>query len=263
MLVEASHSWRERVTIAAAAAATLAVIAGPPLAASISGAHGFGENDPPASTLTERAEKALAELPFAYRLGESVIVPAATDFSVNWSGTVVRERIVGQAIPLGFRGVTDYGYLSSSALAPDWTAELTAEDRVLADVGPLTFACTRWPGVEGCEASLLMQHEGEYYFFRSGIGSADFLEEGAPMEMFTFDVLGPNGTRQLVLGGLGGTETKEVQLTLRDGSTVAAWASRGVAVEGATIWWTSVSSPVESVSAYDGRGDVVQRLGPG
>lgn len=261
MQVKASHSLRERVTIAAAAAATLAVIVGPPLGAGIADARRDSGSRSPGIALSERAERALIELPFAYRLGDSVVVPAATDFSVSWSGAVMHERIVGHAIPLGVRGLADYGYLSSSALAPEWTENLTAEDRVLADVGPLSFACTRWPGEEDCAASLLMQHDGNYYFFRSGIGSAGFLAEGSPMEVFTFSVLGRDGPDQLILGGLGGTDTAEVRLTLRNGATVTAWASDS-AVRGATVWWATVPSPVASIAAYDEHGRVLDRFDP-
>jgi len=212
--------------------------------------------------LTVLARRALDELRFAYQADDAVVVPAATDPNLTWSSAVSDDRIVGQPVPLGARGLVGYGYLNSSTEAPAWIASLTREDRVFSNAGPLWFACTRWPGDDECEASILIHHDLEYYFFRSGLGSADFLEEGAPMEVFTFDSVSGTERQQLLIGGLGGTDTDKVLLTLVDGSEVTAWTDKTLAMAGETMWWSTVSLPVESVTAYDAAGEVVARARP-
>jgi hypothetical protein len=80
--------------------------------------------------------------------------------------------------------------------------------------------------------------------------------------VFAFDSIGNDGMQQLLVGGVDGTATKDVELSLADGSRVSAWTTTSLAAAGETIWWRQVSSPVDVVTAYDGRGNVVASTRP-
>lgn len=257
MHIALDQTWHQRLTVAAAAALTLAVVAGPEIATGIGALPRATSRDDPRAELTDLGRRALDGLPFAYQLDRDVVVPAETDPTVSWLTPVPRERIEGFAIPLGVRGLAPYGYLGSSDLTPGWAREIDQDDRVLADVGPLSFACTRWPGEDECSAALLIEHGEEYFYLRSGLGSETFLDEGAPMEVFVFDALDGPYRAQLVLGGLDGTRTEKVVLTMETGAEVVAWTSRDVAIAGETIWWALVPRPVLTATAYGPDGAVL------
>ena len=257
MHIALDQTWHQRLTVAAAAALTLAVVAGPEIATGIGALPRVTTHDDPRAELTDLGRRALDGLPFAYQLDRDVVVPAETDPTVSWLTPVPRERIEGFAIPLGVRGLAPYGYLGSSDLAPGWAREIDQDDRVLSDVGPLSFACTRWPGEDECSAALLIEHGEEYFYLRSGLGSETFLDEGAPMEVFVFDALDGPHRAQLVLGGLDGTVTERVVLTMETGAEVVAWTSSDVAVADETIWWALVPRPVLTATAYGPDGAVL------
>lgn len=245
--------WHDRLVVAAAALATLLVIV---MGMSLP-REGPGYTDP-SSELTELGRRAVDSLPNAYQAGDSVIVPAADDPSIMWVDEVPATRIDGVAVPLYVRGLVGYSLLNASRTAPGWVDEITDADRIYVDVGSLFIACMRWPGAEGCGPTLLMQNEGRFYIYRSGIGSENFLES-RDMEGYIYDAVVAGERERLVLGGLGGTETEEVRLLLQDGTEVGAHTSKLV-VPGATVWWATARQPVESVTAYRANGEAVDWL---
>ncbi|HSE70627.1 MAG TPA: hypothetical protein VLA97_07705 [Nocardioidaceae bacterium] len=255
-----ARAWHDRLVEALAAAATLAVIAGPGVFSALADLGPVSLAEEETTELSELGRQALQELPFAYEAGGTVVVPAATDASVEWTHPVAEWLIDGEVTPLGVRGLTGYTTMSSSDLAPAWTDDLTSEDRVLADVGYLSLACTRWPGETECTPAVLVEHGERLYFHRSGLGSSDFLDPGARMELFTFDVLGVGDTQQLAMGGLGATDVDAVTVTLQDGSSLPARLSVDEAVPGATMWWAIVTQPVRYATAYDVEDRVVGHL---
>jgi hypothetical protein len=255
------QGWRAHASTVGASLATLFVIVASAVMANGGGAVVPGPDDPRAE-LTALGERVLDELPLAYQVDDAVVLPASADPGVYWSDAVSDERIVGHAVPMGARGLVEYSRLSSSPDAAAWTGDITAADRIFADVGPLWFACTTWPGEDRCSASVLMLHEDRYYFYRTGLGSSGFLDENGAMQVFAFDSIGNDGMQQLLVGGVDGTATKDVELSLADGSRVSAWTTTSLAAAGETIWWRQVSSPVDVVTAYDGRGNVVASTRP-
>ena len=152
---EAEQARHPRAVVWSAAAATLAVITGPLLAAAL----GFVERvDPDGVTLSSTAQRVLEEVPGAFETGGLVVVPAATDPGVAWTGIVTLDRVDGAPVDLGVSGLAEYGYLPSSGTAPAWLSGVAPTDRVFSDVGPLSFACMRWPGAEKCTGTLLMEY---------------------------------------------------------------------------------------------------------
>lgn len=259
--VDPDHGWREHLTMAAAAVATMAVMLGSAIISSDGGLRTrISPPDLPAPLVTARALYALETLPHAYQAGDSVIVPTAEDANLDWVGALSSDRIVGHPVPTYAHGLASYADFPTSTEAPGWIGELRHGDRVFADVGPLWLACTTWPGQDDCSASLLMRNQGDFYMYRSGVGPAHFLDDEAPMEILTFSSIEWGQPRRLLVGGLGGTDTEDVSLVLEDGSLVPARVSVDEVIAGETMWWTTVSLPVESVTAYDSFGDVVSRV---
>jgi hypothetical protein len=258
MHVGVDHMWHDRLVIAAAAAATLAVIAAPALAGLVSGV-GLSDPHDPDEALTDMGRLVLEEAEHAYRIDDTVIVSAVTDSSIIWADDIPDERIVGNPVPLGVRGLADYGNLPTSSQAPVWARAVDATDRVMADVGTVFFACTRFYHVRDCAPSLLMQHEGELYTLVAGIGSADFLRPGAPMEAFTQPVLVHAEMGMLVIGAIRQPYESRVVVEFDDGEKVDAWTTRTTLPE-ATVWWTASSKPVHKVTAYGADQEVIDAV---
>lgn len=252
--------WRPHVTMAAAAVATLAVMLGSTILAHAD----LGGRPPlpqdPRDQLTALGRRALDELPLAYLAQGAVVVPAPTDPNIRWSGAIPVARMERPAVPLGARGVIDYARFGTSPDAPAWTRDLTGADRVLTDVGPLWFACTRSPGQEGCTASLLVFHDLHYYHYKSLHGSASVLDEGTPMEVSAFDAIYGTDLQQLLVVRVAGTGVRSVLLTMVDGSQVSTFSDPDLRAAGDTLWSASVSKPVDSVTAYAAAGDVIARV---
>ena len=234
----------QRRDVIAAVVATLAVIAGPLIAAGLGAAGRFAPVEEE-SVLTPTAQRVLEELPGAYASRGLVVVPAATDPGVAWNG-VPAEAVEGEVVNLEVRGLAEYGYLPSAGSAPAWLSKVSPRDRVFSDVGDLYFACTLWAGADACAGSLLMEHEGELFLFRAGLRLL-----GSPDEVRTFRVLDGGLPTDLALGRtpVGATGAT---VTLEDGQQMRASVSAPDAVGGATVWWVSTTEPVAAVKFVDG-----------
>jgi hypothetical protein len=257
VLVRASpeHTRRDRAVIAAAVAATLLVIAGPMLATAWNdGGPGVLIEEPP---LPESAQRVLAELPDSFQAGGMVVVPAATDPYVVWPGGIGPDRVDGEVVGLGVRGLTEYGLLPSSGSTPEWLRGLGPTDNVYSDVGLLSFACVRWPGADRCTGALLVEHGGNHHILRAGIGSPTSLEPVTRTMGF-----GSGGRRDVWLGWLPpGAATAWVTVvghqSIRD---VPGRTSGPAAVGGQAVWWVASPDAVSAVSFRDSQGNVVERI---
>lgn len=248
----AEHSRHQRLVVVAAVVATLAVIAGPALAAALGVVgHGGRDRDP---TLTTAAQRVLEKAPGAFETGGIVVIPASANRGILWTGAISPDLVVAPVIDLGVRGLAQPGYLPSGGKVPGWLANVGTADQVYDDVGNLTFACTRWPGVANCKGTLLIEHAGERYIFRSGL---DLVQ--SPPTISTFLVLDEGRPRELVLGGAP-PRAARVVVTLADGvHTVEAHATAAGAVDGATLWWVSVTDPISAVTFLGADGAVLAK----
>ncbi len=247
--------WHERLTIIAAALGTLAVIF-----AAMLMAGGQEEAQNPRDLLTDLGRRAVETLPEAYQSGDSVIVPAASASYVARANYIDPDLFQSEPVPLYVRGLAPYGSMRAPIGSPLWTAKITASDNIFVDVGQLSVACMRWPGEEACAPTLLAADGGRYYVFQSGIGSQDFLQPESEMEGYVFDAVSGGERVRLVFGGLPGTTTHSVKVEMEDGIVETAETSLGNPFLGSTIWWTTAAEPVETVTAYDLDGQVVDRL---
>ena len=73
MHIALDQTWHQRLTVAAAAALTLAVVAGPEIATGIGALPRATSRDDPRAELTDLGRRALDGLPFAYQLEDLTI----------------------------------------------------------------------------------------------------------------------------------------------------------------------------------------------
>ena len=230
-----------RAPVLAAALATLLVIVVP-----FAATGGAGEPSDEVA-LTPLAQRALAELPSALQLAGRVVVPAASDPGVAWTGLVGEERIDGEVVDLGVRGLVEYGYLPSSGSEPSWVAQVGGDDAVFSDVGPLAYGCMRWPGASTCSGALLVRHDGGYYLLRSGLDVP-----GAAVDVVRFPALDLDVPTTLLVGT---APSAAVGVTLNVGRReVVGRLSAPGTVGGSTIWWASVEGEPRTLRALDAGG---------
>lgn len=249
------HARREWRIIAAAAAATLSIVLAPLAAAMLSG-DGPGvlvEEEP----LPEAAQRVLAEMPDAVQIGGMVVIPAATDPFVSWPGVVDGDRIDGEVVNLGVRGLAEYGYLPSAVSTPEWLKSLEPSDNVYSEVGPLSFACTQWPGSDECRGAVLAEHNGSLHTFRFGIGSPD-----SPQKVARVSGIGSGGRRDVWFGWLPqGAGSVWVTIVGHQGvRELPARTSDPGVLAGESAWWVVSSDPVSAVSFRNAQGEVLERI---
>lgn len=241
-VVRARH---ERLTVAAAALATLAVIAGPQVGGALAGRIVVDEPRSYArDSLSEPARRALDGLPSAYQVGSTVVVPAGADPDIAPGDLLDQDLVVGDLVPLGVDGLTPYAEARPGRL-PAWLGDLSAEDEVYAAMGPLVVGCLD-DGGEACSLGLFVRDFQEYTVFQRRLGSRAFLGAGTGAETLTVDVVGG----QLVIGGMPEPADVAVEVETRDGSTVAGSTSTSVA-PGRTIWWAKVDDDPVVLTAYE------------
>lgn len=249
----------ERLTVAAAAVAVLAVLLVPPAVAWVVDLVAPVDRFP-AFELTDRAKR-VAELPAANVLGDSVIVFVTPEMQVpalRPSQRVLPSESAGQLVPLGVSGLLPMNPYLGPGDAEHVTSGLWPGDRVFADLGPLVVGCL--PGPDDprgeCTATLLVQHATGYYRYPRTLGSHTFLDRGSPMEADIYEVLGG----QVVIGGLPGTAADKVVVTMDNGNTLTAFTTPS-ASPGDVIWWAATTDPDAApaqATAYDRHGN---RLG--
>lgn len=247
------RSPHQRLVVAAAAVATTAVIAGPALTL---GPRPAGRSVPvdDGPVLTAAARRVLEHVPGAFETGGDVVVPAVGSPYILWTGALSPDLVVGPVIALGVRGLAEPGYLPSGGKAPAWLQRIGTEDQVYDDVGELSFACTRWPGVARCTGTLLMKHAGQRYIFRSGLHLAP-----SPDKLTTFPVLDDGLPRDLVIGAAPKAAARvKVSLAGQHHELQARTSAPG-AVRGTTLWWVPVAAPVSAVTFLDRDGAVLAR----
>lgn len=249
------HARHERSILAAVVVSTLLVVAGPILAAEFGG--GIQGVYVERTNLTETAQRVLAEMPGAYEADGMVVVPADQDPFVAWAEPLRSDRVVGEVVDLGVRGITEYGSLPSYGELPRWLGDVTSADRVFSDVGNLSFACTSFPGATDCTGTLLIDRAGDQQIFRAGLGSPE-----TPDPVMHFTGYGAGVEHDIYIGWLPpGASTVWATVVgnqyIRD---VPARTSGVGVVAGQTVWWLYSSEPVSAVSFHDDRGEVLERM---
>lgn len=239
----------DRLAVALTVLAVLLVVGLPSALASWDGR--LPEGPVEQVVLTDNARRVLTEVPGAYEDHGLVVVPAATDPYVAWTGVVGAERITGEVVDLGVDGITPYGKLPPVA-APDWLFDVGAIDAVVSDVGELSFACVRPPEAEGCRGTLLAQNIGQRFAFGREIGPP------GSSEVLRFSGLLPAGLVTVVLGWLPpGAVSVSAEGYGRRGDEVAV-RTAPTGRSGTGVWWLVSEDPVTTLIFRDADGDAVE-----
>ncbi len=247
--------WSRRGATSAVVAATLAVVAGS--AYTVAGGPGierglFAAGD----ELSPVAERALKEVPGAYRVGDQVFVPEVPTRAAVAEGALSPRRFRGEVVPLTVHGYSDLTYLTDGSGLPGWlptAPEVMEDDTVRADNGPLSLACVSGRGSRCGLTTMVRSVDGDYYRL-SGLGTATFLKPGAPMEVFLDEDYLERTVS--VIGGIHGTDVARVEVFTVDGRRREADVSHDV-VKGDTVFWGESYGEVARVVAYDRDGTVL------
>jgi hypothetical protein len=225
--------------------------------------------------LSALAKRALAEVPGATQVSDwQVVLPApAGGPSLGVRGD--RPLVAGTPVDTGghsYLGVTLYDrpdfprwlfdgveHIEQTELAygdnsyPVGSTEMG----ILVDDGPAYLGCVAARGGGSCGPALLTRDAGGWNL-RWGMGTEDFLEPGADMEVFLSDDYSTGEPGQVVMAGLPGTDVARVDLVTTDGRTVAGQVGSGSIVEGASMMWGTVVGELAAVIAYDADGSVIE-----
>lgn len=251
--------WARRAARTGVAAATVAVVAG--AAYTLAGGVGPERGLVAADELNPLAARALAEIPGAYRVGDTVFVPETPRPGNMMEGPLTSVHIHAEVVPLTVHGYSDLAYLTSGSQFPKWLRNAVYDndwdDPVRADNGPLSLACVGWQDEpERCGLTAMVQGaDGSYYRLTGLSGTDKFMKPGAGIQVF-IDEDYLDGTLSVV-GGMHGTEAVQVEVVLVDGTRSPARLSREV-VEGNTVFWAEVPDDVAQVIAYGEEGEVLE-----
>lgn len=279
------HRTRRRLVAAGGSLAVVAVLGGvwvggqslAPEAGSGAPVASQGTDEP--TELSPLAKRTLQEIAGAEQVSAwQVVVPH--EGAPRWDQRV-DGRIVGEVVPLGgaYTGVTA---LPRRAF-PDWLHDGTRDYEqteladgdggypvgstatgVLVQYGTSELACLSpesssnedQPG-DGCYPAVVAR-SGDSAYLQWSMGTERFLDEGAPMELFTLEDYSAGRPQTVWIGGLDGTDVRRVDYVLTDGTVVEGRVSPGTLVPGESMFWAAVDGDVARVRAYDERGDLVE-----
>jgi hypothetical protein len=210
--------------------------------------------------LSAYERRVLAEVPGAYAVGGQVVVPAPIDPEGTWSLAHRVDAFTGRLAPLGWHSMswlTD-GLVPSTVARPAFMHAPPPEHTdVYQDSGPMRVGC-RPVSDARCGLFYVLGNRDIGWFTGYRLGDADFLRTGRPMELIPGGTLENNRFQPTVVGGMHGTTTTQVVLTLKDGTTANATVDSGKISTGDTIFWAVVDSPPVRATASDGAGRVVE-----
>jgi len=252
-----------RLTRVGAAAAVLAVVVGGWLVTA--GLRDDAAPPRPAKpdstkVLNAYERRVLSEVPGSYAVRGEVVVPAPVDPQGTWSIAHEVDGFTGRLAPLGWHSLwpLSEGLVASTVETPQFMHR-PPPDRtdVYQDSGPMYVGCRRVSDAR-CGLFFVVGNRDVGWFTGVRLGDQNFLVPGKPMELIPGGTLENNRLQPTVVGGMHGTSTTRVVLTLRDGTTARAVVDAGRVSRGDTIFWALVESQPIRATAYDGDGHVVE-----
>lgn len=277
---------RRRIRAAAVGGAGLALAAVVGTAAAIG--LGLGQDDDlvasdpgPAEPagLSALAERALAEIPGARQVSDSAVVIPAPDGKLTMRSGI-QAKVVGEPVELPehqYYGVTMY----DRKAFPDWLVDGTADVEhaagdgnsfpvgttdltgVHVDVGPAYLGCVRamggseFPAGVECAPAVVRGADGGWVY-EWGMGTEEFLQPGAPMEVFTDDSFVDGRAATLAIAGIDGTEVARAEFVATDGRVVQGTVAAGTLVPDESMFFAEVPGELAKVVVYDAAGDVIE-----
>lgn len=236
---------------------------------------------PPApNELSALARRVLREVPGAVRVSAGQVVVPGPDTAPRDDRAVDPGDVAGGPIDLDahtYAGVTSYRRGAFPAWLFDEVQRIEQEELgseegypvgstemgILVESGTAQLVCLArrssagedMPG-DRCYPALASATDATLRL-RWSMGTTDFLEPGAEMELFTSEDYSSGAPSTVWIGGLDGTDVERVALELADGSTTDAEVLSGTLVPGDTMFWANVPGDLRHVTAYDADGDVV------
>lgn len=204
--------------------------------------------------------RVLAGVPGAYPVAGEVVIPAPLDPNAPTNIARQVDGFTGRLAPLGWHAMTPLseGNISSTVEVPEFMRQMPpANTDVYQDSGPMRIGCRPVTGARcGLFFVLGSRHTGWQTGWR--LGDENFLKPAAPMELIPGGTLEAHRLEPTVVGGMHGTTTTRVELTLRDGSTADATVDSGRISRGDTVFWARLDSAPVKATAYDKHGRVVE-----
>lgn len=236
---------------------------------------------PPAGPagLSDLARRALAEIPGARQVSPTMVsIPASGRRSFDAG---LGAQIHGEAVALpedAYAGVTTYKRKDVPAWLYDGTeaVERAQDDEdtgypvgttdltgIGVDLGPQYLGCVTTEGSDDLPAGetcypAVVTRQGDTWNYEWGMGTDQFLEPGAPMEVFSTRAFvdGVDGT--LGIAGLDGTEVARAVFVGTDGTRVEGTVLADTLVPGESMFFGEVPGTLARVIAYDAAGAVIE-----
>lgn len=283
---------RRRRTRRAASAVTAVAAAGALAAGVLTAVGGSGGDHAvePAggavdrTQLSEVAQRALDEIPGAVRISAwQVLVPGPGALPLDRGPAAPPEQITGEPVVLGdwYVGPTDYAREQLPAWLWDGVARIertvlgdeetgypvgSTDTGLVVDAGELELACmTAWNWQQEkarpdrpCRPAVFGRADNGERQFRWGMGTDDFLEPGAGMELFSSEMYVPGRQLTQWIGGVDGTDVVRADFTTTDGTVVEGRVSPGTLVPGESMFYAQVPGELANVTIYDSRGEVLE-----
>jgi hypothetical protein len=144
---------------------------------------------------------------------------------------------------------------------PVGTTDLTG---VYVETGPGYLGCVlpreeqRGEYGDGCHPAVLTRLADGSWSLEYGLGTDDFLEEGAPMEVFDTMTYVTGELTTNAIAGIDGTEVARAEFVATDGTVVEGTVAAGTLVPGESMFYAEVPGELARVVAYDAAGDVIE-----
>jgi hypothetical protein len=260
---------RRRLTAAGAGASVLALVAG--LAWTVGGLGDSGASDPDRyvdrptptpTTLTPLAERVLREVPGARRVSEHQVLIPDPGVATDMDQTLNPDRLLGEPVALpasSYTGVTlyprgtfeDWLFLAvrrseQAAGTGDAYPVGSFADGIHVDEGTSFLGCVAsgdgsGPGGEHdpCTPTILHRTGADWYV-DWGMGTDDFLKEGAGLELFGGrDNFSTGRPTTFWIGGIDG-EVASADFLLADGQVVRGSVAHDTVSPGDSLIWANV-----------------------
>jgi len=265
-----------RTAIAALAALTVAAVAG--VGVGIDRLRDQPDRVPVAADpntpteLSPLAKRVLREVPGAVQVSDWQVVIPGPGVAPEWDQEVPAGQIAAGTSTVGssYTGVTTF----DRGTFPDWLydevqrieqEELgdengypvgSTEMGVLVELGEAELACVG-ESRERCRLALLTGLESGYYLQWS-MGTENFLDPGADMEVFLDEDYSRGTPSQIAIAGLDGTDVARADFITTSGTVVEGVVEAGTWSTGDSIFWANVPGELATVVAYDASGEVIE-----
>ena len=171
--------------------------------------------------LSSYERRVLDEMPGAYAVAGEVVIPAPVDPQAAPNLARHVDGFTGRLAPLGWHSMTSLsdGPIASTIETPQFMHTNPPDNTdVYQDSGPMHIGCRRLSDTP-CGLFYVLGNRDIGWQTGYRLGDEDFLQPGAPMQLIPGGTLENHRFQPTVVGGMHGTRTTRVVLTLRDGST--------------------------------------------